>query len=149
MLDCKPIDIPYQLDKSSQKYGPKDIRETDLMKIVPYVEAIGCFMYAMTSICPDLAFLARKIAQFIANTKLVHWTTIKHIFHYIQATKDMGIKYDGASSKQDMLKIQGWINSNWVGNQDSHKSTSGYIFLLVLCNFVAMQKSKLLLAFPQ
>jgi hypothetical protein len=72
MLDCKPIDIPYQLDKSSQRYGPKDIREPNLMKIVPYVEVIGCFMYAMTSICPDLAFLARQIAQFIANTKLVH-----------------------------------------------------------------------------
>ncbi len=100
-------------------------------------------------ICLDLAFLARQIAQFIADTKLVHWTTIKHIFHYIQATKDMGIKYDGASSKQDMLKIQGWINSSWVGNQDSHKSTFGYLFLLVLCNFVAMQKSKLLLPFPQ
>ncbi len=66
----------------------------------------------MVSICPDLAFLARQIVQFIANPKLVHWTKIKHIFHYIQATEDMGIKYDGASSKQDMLKIQGWINSN-------------------------------------
>jgi hypothetical protein len=96
-----------------------------------------------------LLFWQGKIVQFIANPKLVHWTTIKHIFHYIQATKDMGIKCDGASSKQDMLKIQGWINSNWVGNQDSHKSTFGCIFLLVLCNFVAMQKSKLLLLFPQ
>jgi hypothetical protein len=28
-----------------------------------------------------------------------------------------------------MLKIQGWNNSNWVGDQNFYKSTSTYIFL--------------------
>jgi len=28
-----------------------------------------------------------------------------------------------------MLKIQGWTNSNWVGDQNSYKSTSRYIIL--------------------
>jgi hypothetical protein len=34
----------------------------------------------------------------------------KHIFCYIQAIKDMGIKYDGKGSNKSMLKIQGWID---------------------------------------
>jgi hypothetical protein len=44
----------------------------------------------------------------MANHGLVHWTIVKHIFCYIQATKDTRIKYDGEGL--DILKIQGWTN---------------------------------------
>jgi hypothetical protein len=85
----------------------------------------------------------------MANPILTHWIAIKHIFHYIQATKDVGIIYGGESSQQYMLKIQGWTNSNWVGDQNSDKSTSIYIFLFAWGAILWQCKKKLLLPFPQ
>jgi hypothetical protein len=29
------------------------------------------------------------------NLGLAHWIVVKHIFHYIEVTKDFGIKYGG------------------------------------------------------
>jgi len=106
MMDCKPIDTPLPIgQKLTKEMGPKDIHETNLMKTIPYVEAIGYLMYGMTSIHPNLAFLVGQVVQFMENLGLAHWTIVKCIFCYIKATKDMGIKYDGEGSKQDMLRF--------------------------------------------
>jgi len=130
MMDCKLVNIPLPTrQKLTKEMESKDIHEADLMKTMPYAKAIGCLMYAMTSTRPNLIFSIGQVAQFMANPRLVHWIIVKHIFHYIQATKDIGIKYDGKGS--DMLKIQGWTDSHWARDQEFHKSTSKYIFLLV------------------
>ncbi len=63
-------------------------------------------MYAMTNTCLGFVFPIRQVAQFLANLAPLHWTIVKRIFRYIQATKNMRIKYDGEGSKQDMLNIQ-------------------------------------------
>jgi hypothetical protein len=62
---------------------PKDIHEANLMKTMPYAKAISCLMYAMTSTRPNLVFSMGKVAQFMANLGLAHWTIVKRIFHYI------------------------------------------------------------------
>jgi len=119
----------YQPDKSPQKKWDQKTCEINLMKIMPYAKVVGCLMYAMINTCLDLVFPIMQVVQFMANPRLTHWIIVKHIFHYKQATKDMGIIYGGESSQQNILKIQGWTNSNWVGDQNSRKSTSRYIFL--------------------
>jgi hypothetical protein len=50
-------------------------------------------MYAMTNTCLGFAFPIGQVAQFIANLAPLHWTIVKHIFCYIEATKNMGILY--------------------------------------------------------
>jgi len=130
MINCKLVDTPLPIgQKLIKEMGPKDIREVDLMKTIPYAEIVSCLMYVMTSARPNLFFLVGQVAQFMANPRLVHWTIVKHIFCYIQSTKDIGIKYDGEG--KDILKIQGWTNSNWAKDQDFRKSTSEYIFPLI------------------
>lgn len=130
MMDYKPSDTPLRIgQKFTKEMGPKDICEIDLMKTMPCAKVFGCLMYAMINIHLNLVFAVVQVAQFMTNPILAHWIAIKHIFCYIQATKDMGIIYGGESSQQYMLKIQGWTNCNWVGDQNSYKSTSRYIFL--------------------
>jgi hypothetical protein len=111
MMDCKFVDTHLPIgQKLTKEMGPKDIHEVDLMKTIPYFEAISCLMYVMTSVRPNLVFPIRQVVQFMANLGLVHSTVVKHIFCYIKATKDIGIKYDGEGS--NILKIQGWTNSD-------------------------------------
>jgi hypothetical protein len=98
MMDYKPSDIPLSIgQKFTKEMGPKDICEIDLMKTMPCVKVVGCFMYAMINTHLDLVFLVVQVAQFMANPILAHWIIVKHIFRYIQTTKDMGIIYGGES----------------------------------------------------
>jgi len=100
MMDYKPSDIPLPIgQKFTKEMGPKDIREIDLMKTMPCAKVVGCLMYVMINIHLDLVFPMVQVVQFMANPILAHWIAIKHIFRYIQATKDMGTIYGGESSQ--------------------------------------------------
>jgi hypothetical protein len=44
--------------------------------------------------------------------------------------------------------IQGWIDSDWVGDQDFHKFTSEYIFLLLGGAIWWQHKNKISIAIP-
>ncbi|WMV26047.1 hypothetical protein MTR67_019432 [Solanum verrucosum] len=57
-------------------------------------------------------------------TKL-HLLAANRIPHYLQGTKDFGLFYKG--EKADLI---GFADSDYAGDQDDKKSTSGYIYLL-------------------
>lgn len=55
----------------------------------------------------------------------MHIEAVKTILKYVKGTKDRGIVYG-----QGTLTIEGYSDSDWAGDKDSRKSTSGYIFML-------------------
>ena len=52
---------------------------------------------------------------------------MKNILKYLRMTKYLLLIFDGGSE----LKVEGYIDSNFMTDVDDRKSTSGYIFL---CN---------------
>ena len=50
---------------------------------------------------------------------------VKTILRYLNTTKDRGIVYGGGT-----LDIVGYSDSDWAGDKDSRKSTSGFVFML-------------------
>ena len=51
---------------------------------------------------------------------------MKHILKYLRRTRDYMPVYSG-----DDLKILGYTNSDFQGDRDSRKSTSGLVFTLI------------------
>ena len=56
-----------------------------------------------------------------------HWRAAKKVLRYLQGTKENMLMY----RRMDNLEIIGYSVSDFDGCVDSHKSTSGYIFMFV------------------
>ena len=97
-----------------------------------YREAIGSLMYAMTCSHPDIAFQVSRVASFSENPGREHWKRVKRILRYLRGTQlNWSLDVNLLTSSQDQVwKLTGYCDSDWGGDHDSRKSTSGYCFTL-------------------
>lgn len=122
MEDCKvlstPMDINAKLTKSTEKSNNE--------KNYPYKEAVGSLIYLMIGSRPDIAYSVGKLSQFMDAYDKTHWAAVKHILRYLKGTLDLGITYHGNGTN----KLEGFCDSDYAGDQETRKSTSGFIFMM-------------------
>ena len=56
-----------------------------------------------------------------------HWRAAKKVMRYLQGTNDYILMY----RHTDNLDLVSYSDADFPGYVDSHKSTSGYIFIMV------------------
>ena len=88
-----------------------------------YRSMIGCLLY-LTASRPDIAFSVGVCSRFQSNPKISHLNVVKRIIKYVGGTCDYGLFY----SKKSNLSLIGFFYSNWAGNADDRKSTTGGCF---------------------
>jgi hypothetical protein len=52
----------------------------------------------------------------------------KRVLRYLQGTKDLGIVYQGDTNTD--TSIVGFSDSDWAGDKDTRRSTTGFLFML-------------------
>jgi hypothetical protein len=90
-----------------------------------YKQIIGSLMY-LTSTRPDLVYSVSLISRYMARPTDLHLQAAKRILRYLKGTFDYGIMYKKRSSN-DLIA---YTDSDYAGDLNDRKSTSGYIFLL-------------------
>ncbi|CAJ2641499.1 unnamed protein product [Trifolium pratense] len=90
-----------------------------------YKQIVGCLMYLLAS-RPDLAFSVCLIARYMDKPTDMHLTAAKRILRYLKGIMSLGILYKRGSE----LQLQGWTDSDYAGDIDDRRSTSGYVFKL-------------------
>ena len=58
------------------------------------------------------------------DLRLVHLVATKHVLRYLKRVVDYGLKYE----VNQMTDLEGYVDSNWVGNSIDRKSTLGSCF---------------------
>ena len=96
------------------------------MKVVPYASAIGSLQYAQVCTRPDIAFVTGVLGRFQSNPGIEHWKIVKKTLRYLQGTKGLMLTY----RRSDSLQVEGYSDSDFAGDIDDRKSTSGYVFTL-------------------
>ena len=120
MENSKPVGTP--LDPSSQFCKFEEGDETfDRQK---YQQAIGCLTYAAMSTRPDISVAVNVLSKYMSCPTQHHWTGVKRIFRYLKGTMDYGLCFDG----QEGSELTGYSDSDWAGDLDTRRSTSGYMF---------------------
>ena len=109
----------------SKEQSPKTPEEKELMSKKPYASAVGSLMYAMLCTRPDICYAVGVVSRYQSDLGVEHWTTVKHILKYLKRTRDYMLVYSSGS-----LKTLGYTDSDFQGDIDSSKSTSGYVFTL-------------------
>uniref|UniRef100_A0A2N9F846 Reverse transcriptase Ty1/copia-type domain-containing protein n=1 Tax=Fagus sylvatica TaxID=28930 RepID=A0A2N9F846_FAGSY len=125
MEDCRPVSTPVSkgtiLNKSM---CPTNKTELEEMIVVPYAQAVGSLMYAMTSTRPDICYAVGLVSRYQSNPSKAHWQVVKRILRYLQMTKSMKLCFG-----LDELEIKGFTNADFARDTDDRKSTSGYVLL--------------------
>jgi hypothetical protein len=117
-----PLAAHFQL---SAKQRPSSQKEIDEMKDVPYASAVGCLMYAMICTRPDLAQALSVVSKYMSNPGKPHWQAVKWILRYLKGTKQLGIMFE---RKQEVACVAGYVDSDYAGDLDRRRSTTGYVF---------------------
>ena len=58
-----------------------------------------------------------------------HWTAVENILRYIKGTINFGLVYLREKEKE-MMELLGYSDSDFAGDMDDRKSTSGVIYFL-------------------
>ena len=127
MEECKPISVPLSPgEKLSHEQGAFTETERRAMEVTPYRQVVGSLMYLMVCTRPDLAAAIGILARFMQDPGRPHWEAAKRVLRYVQHTRKLGLHY----ARRQNLEIVGFCDSDWGGDPDTRKSTTGYVFLV-------------------
>lgn len=124
MQDARGVDTPIA-KKDILVYADPSYR-ADPSTITWYQQSVGSLMYAITETRFDIAFAVSTISQFANNPGPEHVAAVKRIFRYLRKYPSLGITY----RKRELLSLHGYVDSDWVMDPITWRSTTGYLFTL-------------------
>ncbi|KAK8926175.1 hypothetical protein KSP39_PZI018367 [Platanthera zijinensis] len=128
MTESKAVSTPLgQQFRLSSQQCPNSEEERQKMLRVPYASVIGCLMYAMICTRPDIAQVVSVVSRYMGNLGRKHWEAVKWILRYLKGTPDVGLLF---RRSKDVGALEGFVDSDYAGDLDRRRSTSGYNFLL-------------------
>jgi hypothetical protein len=74
---------------------------------------------------PDIAYAVLVISRFSANPTKTYISAVKRVFRYLKDTLFIGLVF-----REELQLLSGYINSDWAGDPDIYRFTSGYVFNL-------------------
>ncbi|KAI5427685.1 hypothetical protein KIW84_032917 [Lathyrus oleraceus] len=105
--------------KLSKKGGGAEV------DITLYKHMIGSLMY-LTVTRPDLMFAVCLTSRYMSAPTEAHFQVVKRILRYIKGTMEFGILYRRGGDE----KVLSYTDSDYAGDLDDRKSTSGFLFLM-------------------
>ncbi|KAH9754149.1 Integrase catalytic domain-containing protein [Citrus sinensis] len=101
------------------------VAERKEMSRVPYASAVGSLIFAMICTRPDIAQAVGAVSRYMVNPGGEHWIAVKMILRYIRGTSDVALCYGGSE-----FTVRDYVDSDFTGDLDKRKSTTGYVFTL-------------------
>ncbi|KAJ8650933.1 hypothetical protein MRB53_003956 [Persea americana] len=90
-----------------------------------YMQMVGSLMY-LTSTRPDIMFVVSLLSRYLAHPTALHLQAVKRVLRYIKGTLTYGIFYKKGGNKE----LLAYTDSDYAGDLEDRKSTSGFSFLL-------------------
>ena len=118
MENCKPVYTPFVV-------GEKLIVDDGTAQVDGrvYRSLIGSLLY-LCATRPDIVFSVNYLSRFMQTPTKNHLKGAKRVLRYIKGTADYGIFYGRAES----VRLLGFSDSDWAGNDVQMKSLSGNCF---------------------
>ncbi|RAN69375.1 hypothetical protein B5P42_31195 [Bacillus sp. SRB_331] len=129
MFDCNPTSTPQQPGVHlSSLSSPSESEDVLAMKQVPYGELVGSLIWLASNTRPDISTAVGSLCRFISNPGRPHWVAAQRVLRYLAGTCSFGITYH--RQEQGSSDLFGYSDSDWAGDPDTRRSTSGFAFML-------------------
>ena len=101
------------------------IGDGDKVDPTTYKQLIGSLMY-ITSTRPDLIYVVCLLSRYMADPYEQHMKAAKRVLRYLKDTLGFGVFY----KRKEVSELMVYTDSDYAGDIDDRRSTSGYAFLL-------------------
>ena len=135
MVDCKQEKTPHQPGVYlTKELCPRNHEEEIDMATVPYGQLVGSLLWLSTNTRPDIATAVSTLCRFVANPGRSHWKAAQRVLRYLAGTRKFGICFsktlpDIRDISRKASTLIGYSDSDWAGEPETRRSTSGYVFL--------------------
>jgi len=133
MLESNPVSTPADpghVLTVAMCPDEEDVDHVEEMRGKPYRAAVGALMHLMVSTRPDIAAAVSSVARFASNPGRGHWAAVKRILRYLRGTVNYGVSFARAVGENGTVSLLAYSDSDWGGDRDTRRSTSGYLFLV-------------------
>ncbi|CAA7040775.1 unnamed protein product [Microthlaspi erraticum] len=120
MEGCNAVKNPIVPGNKLSRAGGGDAADPTMFK-----QLVGSLRY-LTATRPDLIYSVNLVSRYMENPNEQHLLAAKRILRYVQGTCGFGIRYKQGEGE----KLVGFVDSDYAGDVDDRKSTSGYVFML-------------------
>jgi len=119
MFESKPM-------KSPIVPGNKVNKDTNGVMVddTHFKQIVGSLMYLNTT-RPNIMFSVSLISRYMSKPTELHLQVAKRILRYLKGTASYGILYRKGREEN----LLAFTDSDYAGDEDDSKSTSGYVFL--------------------
>ena len=90
-----------------------------------FKQLVGSLRYLIVT-RPDLIYSVNLVSRYMEQPNEQHMLAAKRILRYVRGTTELGIQY----KRQGEKKLVAFVDSDYAGDSDDRKSTSGYVFML-------------------
>lgn len=119
LKDCNPAKSP--MDPS---YIKSDSNSKPFEDITRYRSLVGALLYVAVNARPDVAVSVSLLGRKVSGPTEMDWTAAKRVVRYLKGTRDYRLEFGPGQG----WSLEGYSDADWAGDQESRKSTSGYIF---------------------
>jgi len=120
------------MESQRRKVAPKD--NDKLIDQREYQSLVGSLMYVAVGTRPDLAFAISVLSKYNSKPTTDHLLATKRVLRYLKETSGMALVYGSVD------KLIGYTDSDFAGDLNDRKSTSGYV--CTLAGAAVLWKSK-------
>eukprot|EP00253_Pinus_taeda_P035230 PITA_35230 len=121
MLECKSVSTQMEL---SFKKLCGSVVGSELANPFEYRKLVGALMFLVNS-RSDICFAVNNFSQYMVEPHHIHWVAAKNLLRYIRGIINYGLRYIVGN-----LRLHGYFDAHWAGNEVDKKSMSGCCFFL-------------------
>lgn len=132
--NTKPCSTPM---KAGYKYNRLEDNDNLLPRNAKYRQTIGAFLYVSTVTRIDIAAAINILSRRNESPRVKDWNSAKRIIRYLNTTRDFILII---SSKVPILEA--YADTDWSGDTQTRKSTTGNLFLLGKVQYNGSPKGK-------
>ena len=118
MESCKPMDTPLP-----RNWRKEDATSGEVVDATVYKQLVGSLMYLVNT-RPDIFYVVNQLSQAMVKPTKLFWKATKYVLRYPRGTSEYGLWYRWTKG----VKLQGFMDANWVGSPSERNNTSGGIF---------------------
>ena len=121
VVECNPTNTPIEAQLKLNKEGGRRSMYVTLYKSL--IGSLRCLLHMR----PDMTYSISILSRYMMNPTSDHWTTTKRVLRYLKSTIDFSLIYKKGMKD---LNVVGYSGSDFSGDVEDRKSTSGQVFFL-------------------
>jgi hypothetical protein len=124
MTDCAAATTP--MAAGTQLCLPEEGYKATAADTLRYQKALGELNYLVGWTRPDIAFAVSALSKYCSNPSPQHFSTLRHLYRYLQGTQGHGITYRGAGDVAAVPTLTIYSDADFAACKDDRRSVTGY-----------------------